>query len=82
MTTKGKYLSYVKSFKQVLGSIEWFELGEAFKVHLVQLPCNELGHLKLDLVTQSLVQPDFECLVPFYFFFHAYIQMRSCVSLL
>ena len=31
-------------------------------LHLVQLPCNEQGHPQLDQVSQSLVQPDFECL--------------------
>ena len=35
--------------------IELFELEEILKGHLVQLPCNEQGHLKLHHVAQSLV---------------------------
>ena len=30
--------------------------------HLVQFPCNEQGHLQLDQVAQSPVQPDLWCL--------------------
>ena len=41
--------------------MECFELGETFKGHLVQLPCNEQGHFYLDQVAQSPVQPDLEC---------------------
>ena len=41
--------------------IEWFELEGTFKGHLVQPPCHEQGHLPLDQVAQSPVQPDLEC---------------------
>jgi len=37
-------------------------LEGTFKGRLVQTPCNEQGHLPLDQVAQSLVQPDLECL--------------------
>jgi len=40
-----------------------FELEGTFKSPLVQLPCNEWGHLQLDQVVQCPVQPDFECLL-------------------
>jgi len=42
--------------------IESFELEGNFKGHLVQLLCSEQGHLQLDQVAQSSVQPDLECL--------------------
>ena len=42
--------------------IELFELESTIKGHLVQLPCNKQGHLQLDQVAQSPVQPDLECL--------------------
>jgi len=32
-------------------------VGRDLKDHLVQLPCNKQGHLQLDQVAQSLVQP-------------------------
>ncbi|KAK4818441.1 hypothetical protein QYF61_013128 [Mycteria americana] len=32
-----------------------------FKGHVVQTPCNEQGHLQLDQVAQSPIQPDLEC---------------------
>jgi len=35
-------------------------LKGAFKGHLVQLPCNEQGHLSLDQVAQSPIQPDLQ----------------------
>ena len=38
------------------------KLEGTLKGHLGQLPCNEQGHLQLDQVSQSLVQPDLECL--------------------
>ena len=41
--------------------IEHFGLEGTFKDHLVQLPCNEQGHLQLDRVAQTPVQPDLEC---------------------
>lgn len=31
--------------------------------HPVQVPCNEQGHLQLDQVVQSSVQPALECLL-------------------
>ena len=42
--------------------MESFELEGTFKGHLVQLPCNEQGHLQLDQIAQSPIQPDTECL--------------------
>ena len=42
-------------------TIEWFGLEGTFKDHLVQSPCNEQGHLQLDQVAQSPVQPGLEC---------------------
>lgn len=42
--------------------IELCELEGTCKGQLDQLPCNEQGHLQLNQVAQSLVQPDFECL--------------------
>ncbi|KAK4823100.1 hypothetical protein QYF61_025838 [Mycteria americana] len=41
-----------------LGIIEWFGLEGTFKGHLVQPRCNEQGHLQLDQVAQSPLQPD------------------------
>jgi len=41
--------------------IEQFELEGIFKGHLVQTPCNEQGHLSLDQLAQSAVQPDLDC---------------------
>ena len=41
--------------------IEWFGLEGTFKGYLVQPPCHERGHLQLDQVAQSPVQPDLEC---------------------
>jgi len=41
---------------------DFFELEGTSKGHLVQLLCNEQGHLCLDQVCQSLVQSDCECL--------------------
>lgn len=37
--------------------IESFELEGTLKGHLVHLSCNKKGHLQLDQVDQSLVQP-------------------------
>ena len=42
--------------------IESLELEGTFKDPIVQLPCNEQGHLQLDEVAQCPVQPDLECL--------------------
>ena len=44
--------------------IELFELEGTLRSHLVQLPCNEQGHLQLNQVAQSPVQPqpDLKCL--------------------
>jgi len=38
---------------------ELFKQEETFKDTLVHLPCNEQGHLQIDEVAQSPVQPDF-----------------------
>ena len=46
----------------VYRSIELFELEGTLKGHLVQFLCNEQGHLQLDEVAQSPIQPDPECL--------------------
>jgi len=42
------------------GIIELFELEGALKDHLVQFPCHEQGHMQLDQVALSLVQPHLE----------------------
>ncbi len=42
--------------------IESLELEGTFKGHLVQLPCNEKGHVQLDQVAQGLIQPHLESL--------------------
>ena len=42
-------------------TIESFELEGTFKNHLVQLLCTEQGHLQLEQIAQSPVQPDLEC---------------------
>jgi len=41
---------------------ESFELEGTLRGHLVQLPCNEQGHLQFHQVNQSPIQPDLECL--------------------
>ena len=41
---------------------ELFELEGTLKNHLVQLCCNEQGHVQLDQVAKSPIQPDIECL--------------------
>lgn len=40
--------------------IDWFVLEGAFEGHLVQSLCHGQGHLSLDQIAQSPVQPDFE----------------------
>jgi len=40
---------------------EWFVLEGSHKSHPVQLPCSEQGHLQLEQVAQSPIQPDLEC---------------------
>lgn len=53
---------FIKSVEKcVYEFIEFFWLEGTFKGHLVQLPCREQGHLQLDQVAQSSVQPDREC---------------------
>jgi len=42
------------------GITELFELEGNLKCHLVQLLCNEQGHLQLDQIAQSRVQPVLE----------------------
>ena len=54
-----------KWFQIVLGgaaaiihsTIQWFELEETFKGHLVQLPCNEQEYLQLDQGAQNPSSP-------------------------
>jgi len=41
--------------------VERFVLEGAFEGQLAQPPCNEQGHVQLDQVAQSSVQPDLEC---------------------
>ena len=41
--------------------IEWFGLEGTFNGHLAQPPCSAQGHLQLDQIAQSPVQPDLEC---------------------
>jgi len=71
--------------------VELFELEEIIKGHLVQLPCNEQGHLQLDQGAQSPIQPDLECLqeqdirhlsgqavsVPHYFYCKKLLHIQS-----
>lgn len=47
--------------------IELFALQGSYKGHLVQIPCNDLGHLQIDQVAKGLV-------------LHGYILL-SCTSL-
>jgi len=44
-----------------VGIIECFELEGTCRGHLAQPLCNKQGHLQLDQVAQSLVQPGLEC---------------------
>jgi len=40
--------------------IEWFGLAGTLKIIWFQPPCHEQGHLPLDQVAQSSIQPGFE----------------------
>jgi len=40
--------------------IDWFELEGTFKIIWFQPPCHEQGHLPLDEVAQSSIQPGLE----------------------
>jgi len=42
-------------------TIEWFGLEGTFKIIWFQLPSNRQGHLPLDGVAQSPIQPGLEC---------------------
>ena len=44
------------------GITAMFDLEGTLKGHLVQIPCNEQGHLLLDQVVQSPIQHGYECL--------------------
>ena len=49
------------SFRDILFPhriVESFELEGTLKGHLVQLPCNEQGHLQLHQSAQRPIQPD------------------------
>jgi len=48
-----------EGFQRIKESFEWEETP---KGHLIQLSCNEQGHLQLHQVLQSPIQPDLECL--------------------
>ena len=41
--------------------VECFGLEGTFRGQLAQPPCSEQGHLQLDQVAQSPIQPGFEC---------------------
>ena len=41
---------------------ESLELEGTIKSHLVQFTCIEQGHLQLDQIAPSLIQPNLECL--------------------
>jgi len=41
--------------------IEQLRFKGTFKGHLIETPCNEQGHLQLDHVAQSPIQPGLEC---------------------
>ena len=42
--------------------LELFELERTLKGHLVQLPCNEQGHLQLSQLLRAPIQTELECL--------------------
>lgn len=60
------FLEYIYKFSMartivvVYKIMKWFELEVTFKGHVVQLPCNEQGHLSLEQVTKSSIQPGLE----------------------
>ena len=56
------FLGAQRSFSFSPRFMESFELEGTPKGHLVQLPCNEQGHLQLHQVAQNPVQPDLVCL--------------------
>ena len=45
---------------EINGITESFELDETLTGHLVQIPCNEQGHLQLEQGAHGPVQPDLE----------------------
>ena len=65
------YVDRVK-IKTLIRSAKWICLSESYRIiessefegmlkgHLVQLPCNEQGHLQLHQIAQSLIQADLE----------------------
>ena len=52
--SKATELSILYQYSVFLTVIELFELEGTFKDHLVQLPCNEKGHLQLHQVLRAL----------------------------
>jgi len=54
--------SFFHSIDVYYTTTESLELEGTFKDHPVQFPCNEQGHLQLDQVAHSLVQPHLQCL--------------------
>ena len=46
---------------QIYGTIEWFGLEGTCKISQVKTPCYRQGHLPLDQVAQSPIQPGTEC---------------------
>ena len=55
------YFRIYPSLKYNYRIIQFFGLEETFRGHLAQPPCSEQGHLQLDQVAQSPVQPGLEC---------------------
>ena len=58
---ESKILFPLQHFRVFHRIIESFGLEGAFKGHLVQLLCNEQGHLQLDKIAQSPIQPVLKC---------------------
>jgi len=52
------FLLFEKKIKNLNHSMVW--VGRNFKDHLVPSPCHEQGHLPLDQVAQSSIQPGLE----------------------
>jgi len=55
-----EYFNKKKIYRENYKAIELFDLIGTFTNHLVQLPFSEQGHLQLDQVVQSPIQPNIE----------------------